>query len=127
MSRPRMRFHHLGIPTQSPRRDEVYLAEFGVHVTSHKKNPFGIQWMRYEPGSPLPEMVKNMPHLAFQVEDLDAALEGHEVLIPPNSPSGGVRVAFIVHDGAPVELLEFDGDHPDRLPEDMDEEGTSHG
>jgi hypothetical protein len=29
------------------------------------------------------------------------------VLIAPNSPSPGVRVAFIVHDGAPVELLEF--------------------
>jgi hypothetical protein len=31
------------------------------------------------------------------------------------------------HLAFPVEFLEFDGDHPDRLPEDMDEEGTSHG
>jgi len=110
MSGPRLRFHHLGVPTHAPRDGESYLPEYGVHVTSHKENPFGIQWMRYEPGSPLPDLVKNMPHLAFQVEDLDAALEGYELLIPSNSPSDGVRVAFIVHDGVPVEFLEFDGD-----------------
>jgi hypothetical protein len=28
-------------------------------------------------------------------------------LIEPNAPSEGVRVAFILDDGAPVELLEF--------------------
>ena len=33
---------------------------------------------------------------------------GQEILIPPNSPSPGVTVAFIVHDGAPVEFLQFD-------------------
>jgi hypothetical protein len=36
-------------------------------------------------------------------------------LIPPNSPSDGVRVAFIVQNGAPIELLEFtDPNHPAR-------------
>jgi hypothetical protein len=47
-------------------------------------------------------------HLAFAVDDLDAALEGKEILIPPNSPSPGVRVAFILDDGAPIELLELE-------------------
>jgi len=32
---------------------------------------------------------------------------GHEVLIEPNSPSPGVMVAFVVCEGAPVELLEL--------------------
>ena len=122
-----MRYHHLGIPTEVLRKDEVFLADFGVHVSSYRNNPFGIEWMRYETDSPLPELVKTMPHLAFQVEDLDAALADRELLIPPNSPSGGVRVAFIVHDGAPVEFLEFDGDHPDRLPDEVDGEGVRHG
>jgi hypothetical protein len=30
-----------------------------------------------------------------------------EVIIEPKSPSPGVRVAFIVHEGAPVEFLEI--------------------
>ena len=44
----------------------------------------------------------------FAVDDLDAALAGKDILIPPNSPSPGVRVAFILDDGAPIELLELE-------------------
>jgi hypothetical protein len=44
-----------------------------------------------------------------------AAPAGREILIPPNSPSGGVRIAFIVENGAPIELMEFtDPNHPAR-------------
>ncbi|NIU77200.1 MAG: hypothetical protein GWN71_27710 [Gammaproteobacteria bacterium] len=69
--------------------------------------PAGIEWMRFEADSPLPGLVKAVPHVAFEVRDLEAALEGREVLIAPNSPSEGVRVAFIVENGAPVELIEI--------------------
>ena len=43
----------------------------------------------------------------FEVDDLAAALVGHEILIEPNSPSEGVLVAFVVCDGAPVEFLQI--------------------
>ena len=102
-----MRYHHLGIPTSTPRAGEEYLEEYRVFCTDHGSNPFGIQWMRYEEDCPLPELVKTVPHIAFEVDDLAAALEGHEILIEPNSPSDGVTVAFVVVDGAPVEFLEF--------------------
>jgi len=45
--------------------------------------------------------------VAFQVDDLERELEGQEILIAPNSPSPGIRVAFIVHNGAPIEFLEI--------------------
>jgi len=122
-----MRYHHLGVPTTEAREDEYFLPDFGMHVTGYENNPFRIEWMRFEEDSPLPELVKTLPHIAFQVEDLEAAVEGYELLIPPNSPSEGVRVAFVVHDGAPVEFLEFTGEHPDRLPHEEDEEGSIHG
>ena len=63
--------------------------------------------MRFASDSPLPELVKTLPHVAFEVDDLEAELRHREVLIAPNSPSPGVTVAFIVHDGAPVELMEI--------------------
>ena len=54
-------------------------------------------------------------HVAFEVADLASELAGREILIPPDSPSDGVRVAFIVENGAPIELLEFtDPNHPAR-------------
>jgi hypothetical protein len=102
-----LRYHHMGIPTRTPRGDETYLPEFGVHVSGFETSPFGVEWMRFEEDCPLPELVKTVPHVAFEVDDLDVALEGRDVLIEPNSPSEGIRVAFIVHDGAPVEFLEI--------------------
>jgi ribosomal-protein-alanine N-acetyltransferase len=101
-------YHHLGIPNTVERDNEGYYALGKMFHTNFDDNPYGIEWLRFEPGSPLPDLVKTCPHIAFKVNDLDAALEGKEVLISPNSPSEGVRVAFIIHDGAPVEFLEYD-------------------
>ena len=102
-----MKYNHIGIPTQTPQRGETYLEEYRLFCTDHESNPFGIQWMRYEEGCPLPELVRTVPHVAFEVDDLQQALAGQEILIHPNSPSPGVLVAFIVCDGAPVEFLQF--------------------
>ena len=102
-----MKYHHIGIPTVRPQPGETYLEGLKLYCTDHESNPFGIQWMRYEPDCPLPEIVKRLPHIAFEVDDLARALEGREILIEPNSPSEGVLVAFILCNGAPVEFLEF--------------------
>lgn len=64
--------------------------------------------MRFASGCPLPELARKVPHMAFVVDDLAAELAGHDVLIPPDSPTPGATVAFIVADGAPVELMQFD-------------------
>jgi hypothetical protein len=106
------RYHHLGIPTRDRRPGERYLERFRMFVSGYEDSPFGIEWMRFEHDSPLPELVKTVPHVAFEVDDLVQELEGHQVLIEPNSPSEGVTVAFIVHDGAPVEFLQIDRSRP---------------
>jgi hypothetical protein len=104
------RFHHLGVPTARPRPDEHYLEAFKVHVSGFESSPYGVQWMRYEADSPIHELIRTTPHLAFEVDDLEAALEGKQVLTPPNSPSPGVTVAMIVDDGCPIELIQFSRD-----------------
>src|SRR4029077_19370940 len=75
------RFHHLGIPHGSPRRGERHLEQLGIHVCGFETSPYGIEWMRFDPQCPVPEVVKTLPHLAFVVDDLDTALEGREILI----------------------------------------------
>jgi hypothetical protein len=101
------RYHHIGIPHTQPRAQEHHVAHLGVHVAGFETSPYGIEWIRFEPHCHVPEIVRTVPHIAFAVDDLDEALEGREILIAPNEPSAGVRVAFILDDGAPVELLEF--------------------
>lgn len=107
ISRLGWRYHHIGIPTHTPRPNEKHLEAFGPHVSGFSSSAFGIEWMRYSPDSPLHPAIKTLPHVAFEVDDLDAALEGQEVIHPPGSPSAGVRAAMILVDGAPVELIWF--------------------
>ena len=100
-------FHHIGIPTTIEQVGETYLERYRLFCTDHERNSFGIQWMRFEPECTLPDVVKTVAHVAFEVDDLNAALVDQQVLIAPNSPSEGVVVAFVLVDGAPVELLQF--------------------
>ena len=102
------RFNHIGIPTTARFEGEIDLPHLKMTVSDHQENPYGIQWQRYWEGAPYPDLVKTVPHVAFEVDDLAAAIAGHKVIIAPNSPSKGVMVAFIEVRGAPVELLQID-------------------
>lgn len=102
-----MKYHHVGIPTKEIQPNETYLGKYKLHCTDHEANPYGIQWMRYDDDCPLPEIVKALPHVAFEVDDLEKALIGKEVIIAPNYPSNNARVAFIVENGFPVEFIQF--------------------
>lgn len=101
------RFHHLGIPTQEIKPGEIYLEAFKVYVSGFETSEFGVQWMRYEKESPVAPLVQSIPHLCFEVDNLDEAIIGREILTPINSPSPGCRVAMIIENGAPIELIEF--------------------
>jgi hypothetical protein len=101
------RYHHTGIPTNESRDGEQYLPRFKMYVSGFPESPYGIEWMRFEADSPIPELVRTVPHVAFEVDDIEEALKGRTLLSAPNSPSSGVRAAMIVDNGCPVELIEF--------------------
>lgn len=104
------RYHHLGIPTSLPKSNETYLSEYKMSVSGFDRSPYGIEWMRFEPDSPISELIQKIPHIAFEVENLELALAGKEMLGEITSPSAGVRVAMIMDNGAPIELIEFNKD-----------------
>ena len=103
------RYHHLGIPTNKAIKGEIYLPQFKLYVSGFNSSPYGIEWMRYEPDSPIDDLIKSVPHIAFEVDDLESELRKHDfkILTPPNAPGEGIRVAMILHNGAPIELIEF--------------------
>jgi hypothetical protein len=101
------RYHHIGIPTEIRHEEEKYIPEYKMYVSGFNKSPFGVEWMRFEPECPLPKIIRTFSHIAFEVDDLEAALQGQDVIFPPGSPSDGVRAAMIDHNGAPVELITF--------------------
>ena len=101
------RYHHVGIPTATPVEGMTRLDPLRIACTDHESNPYGIQWMMYDADCLLPALVREVAHVAFEVDNLEEAIAGKKVIIPPNSPSPGVVVAFIEEAGAPIELLQF--------------------
>jgi hypothetical protein len=106
-----LKYHHIGIPTDKVLPVEGYIAEYKCYASGFSASPYGIEWMKFETDCPLPELVRKVPHIAFVTDDLEEAVKGKEILIQPNHPSKGLTVAFIVDNGAPVELMQFD--HPE--------------
>ena len=104
------KFHHIGIPTKDQKEDERYLPQFKTYVSGFDSNPFGIEWMRFEQNCKIQELIRTIPHVAFEVEDLDWELKnrGLNVISPPGVPSDGVRDAMIEYNGALVQLFEFE-------------------
>ena len=103
------KYHHLGIPTDKIMPGEIYLPQFRFFVSGFTDSPFGIEWMRFEKECMFDKLIQTVPHLAFEVEDLDNEISMHrlKVITEPNSPSEDLRVAMIEHNGAPIELMEF--------------------
>ncbi len=103
------KYHHMGIPTEIEMDGERHLPGLGMHVSGFETSPFGVEWMRFDPDSPVDPLIRRVPHIAFVVDDLEKALEGRELIGDPSAPMDGLRVAMIRHNNMPVELMEFDG------------------
>jgi hypothetical protein len=104
------KYHHLGIPTKELIPSEIYIPHLKFYVSGFNTSPFGIEWMRFEDNCPISELIQTVPHIAFEVDDLDKELNENnfEIISEPSIPSKGIRVAMIKHNGAPIELIEFD-------------------
>jgi hypothetical protein len=99
-------FHHLGIPTTEPKPRERFSARFGMYTSDSACQHVRIQWHRFEPDSPLHELIRKIPHPAFKVADLSRAVEGFHLLLGPYEPIPGFKVAIIDDGGCPIELIE---------------------
>lgn len=103
------KYHHIGIPTTEKKKNEVYIPHLKFYVSGFPTSPYGIEWMRFEKDSPIHPLVQKVPHIAFEVTDILKEIKERNltVITPLNSPSEGVSVAMLEHDGAPIELIQF--------------------
>lgn len=103
------RFHHIGLPTADRQPNETYIADTKVWVTDPADHPCRIEYLRFEEASPVTGPLRDMPHVAYRVDDLAAALRGKEIILHPFTPMRGLSVAFVMEDGAVIELMQFEG------------------
>jgi hypothetical protein len=104
------KYHHLGIPTKEKMANERYIPHLKFYISGFSTSPFGIEWMRFDEDCPFDKLIKTVPHIAFEVTDVDYEIATHHlnVLVESNYPDEGVKVAMIEHNGAPIELIEFE-------------------
>lgn len=105
------RFNHIGLPTDERRPGAIYVPQTKVWVTRPNDHPYRVEFLHFEPDSPVIGPTRDMPHVAFQVSDLVEAIAGEELLLPPFEPIEGLHVAFIMKDGAVFEFMQFDPGH----------------
>ncbi|MGB7981347.1 MAG: hypothetical protein WCF36_11220 [Candidatus Nanopelagicales bacterium] len=98
-------YHHIGIPTSVQRPNEGYMADVKLFVTDPSQSEQNIEWCRFEEGSPLSPMIQNEAHIAYLVDDVEAAMQGKQVVQAPWDANPTTRVGFVVEDGQLVELL----------------------
>jgi len=101
------KFVHFGVPTTQKQPGETYLEGAKVYITDPEKHPYRVEFVRCEKGSPLPKPIQTTPHAAFQVDDIQAAVKGREVVMPPTAMSDTMTIAFIKDGDALLELIQL--------------------
>jgi hypothetical protein len=104
----RASFDHVGLITEERKPGESWVEATRVWVTSPRAHPFHVEWLRFEPDTPVTGPLRTEPHVAYRVSDVHAAVEGHIVLAEPFDVGDGfATVAFVQIDGAVVEFMQY--------------------
>lgn len=102
------KYNHLGVPTTEHNPAELYDTKYKFYTWGYENSEFNIQMMRFDADAPFPAVLKKYPHVAFQVPDLQQAVQGRKILWGPIESKPGLFVAMIEDPatGMPVELLQ---------------------
>ena len=104
----RSRFDHIGIVTSEKQQRESWVEATRVWVTSPREHPYNVEFLRFEPDSPVTGPLRTQPHVAYRVDDVRQAIAGHDVLLEPfDAGDGFVTAAFVDVGGALVEFMQY--------------------
>ena len=100
------KFNHVGVPvaTENVQQNETYFEALKLYATDPSKTEYFIEYLRPEPGCTFFPILLEKPHVSLQVENLEEALKGENVIVPPFSPMPGRTIAFIDVNGFIFEL-----------------------
>jgi hypothetical protein len=100
-------FDHVGITTTVPQPDENWVEQSRVWVTNPRNHPEHIEFLRYEPDTTVPRVVRDNPHIAFRVEALELHMKGQEILIAPFAVGDFLQVVFVRKHNTVFEYMHY--------------------
>ena len=100
-------YMHIGIPITEKKPNMIYNEAMKFWVSNVDDYDFKIEYLKFEEGTPFPEILSKQPHVAYKVDDLEHyANQADRVIFGPLELGPGVRLAFVIWDDAIVELYE---------------------
>lgn len=104
----RSRFDHIGLITDDTKPGERWVEATRVWVTSPREHPYNVEWLRFEPDTPVTGALRTESHVAYRVDDVRTAIQGLDVLAEPFDVGDGfMTVAFAIIGGAVVEFMQY--------------------
>ena len=103
----KMIFSHIGIVTTEKKPGERFVEATRVWVTDFQSHPFHVEWLRFEPDSPVRGPIRKMPHVAYEVDSIKKASRGMKELLAPFDAGIAVVGFYQTDDGAVIEFMEM--------------------
>lgn len=97
---------HVGIVTTEKKEGAVYNEGLHVWLTDYSKSTNKIEFLKFEPGSCLPELVQTNGHVAYVVPSLEEELKDKKVIFGPAVCDEHLTIAFIEEEGIAIEIME---------------------
>lgn len=100
-------FNHVGFVTTAKVEGSVYNEGLHVWLTDFNGSPNKIEYLKFEEGSCMPELVQKQGHIAYSVPSLAEELKGKNVIFGPAVCDEHLTIAFIEEEGIAIEIMEF--------------------
>ena len=101
------KYLHIGIPVTNKRPGMTYVDALKLWMSDPEDHDYKIEYLKFEEGTPFPEVMHKHSHIAYQVDDATPYLaEADQVIFGPVDNDDGTRMAFIVKDDTIIELIE---------------------
>ena len=98
------KFLHVGVPTTQVQPNEVYVEKMKLYKTEVVSD-FNIEYLRFQDGTPFPEVMHFNPHVAYEVDSIEEAAKGAKVIVEPID-LGNAIICFIIKDNVIYELYQ---------------------
>ena len=101
-------FDHVGMPTTEEKAGSTFVPATRVWITDAHQHPFRVEWLRFEPDSPVTGPLHDEPHIGYRVptrEDITKLSQGMQVLLEPFDAGFAVAGFYRTADGANIEFV----------------------
>ena len=99
-------FNHVGMVLPEKMEGMIYVEPLKVHITDCTQSPNKIEFLYFEPDSPLPALMQQQAHIAYAVPNIEEAIKDAKVLFGPYD-MGHMWLAFVEEEGVAIEFNEF--------------------